>query len=116
MRANENAGLTDTHPSESRFPRWLYVVMTSDAIGTACYLGASFLFAPALIVLSPWPALTAIVWWIISVAGLCLGLLGIALATGLARVLRSGGEIPEEYWHSMIHYGRSNHDIRPHGQ
>ena len=33
-----------------------------------------------------------------------LGLLGIAMATGLAMVLRSNTEIPEEYWRSIIDY------------
>jgi hypothetical protein len=116
MPANETSDLAGTGSSESQLPRWLHVVMTSDAIGTACYLGASFLFAPALIVLSPWPALTTIAWWIIGAAGLCLGLLGIALAAGLARILWSGEEIPEDYWHSMIHHGRSSHHRRDHTQ
>ena len=35
---------------------------------------------------------------------LWLGLLGVAMAVGLARILRSGGEIPEEYWRSLVHY------------
>lgn len=78
--------------------------MTSDAAGSSWYLGSSFLFAPILAVLSPWPTVTATLWWVIGMAGLCLGLLGIAMATGLARVLRSGVEIPEEYWRSMIHH------------
>ena len=46
----------------------------------------------------PWPAVTAVLWGIIGLAGLWLGLLGIAMAVGLARVLRSGAEIPERYW------------------
>ncbi|MDT5330610.1 MAG: hypothetical protein QOF31_1907, partial [Mycobacterium sp.] len=37
-------------------------------------------------------------------AGLWLGLLGIAIATGLAMVLRTGAEIPEDYWRSIIDY------------
>ena len=43
-------------------------------------------------------------WVVIAVAGLWLGLLGIAMATGLAIVLRSGSEIPEDYWRSIIDY------------
>ena len=68
------------------------------------YIGAGFFFAPVLAVLSPWPALTAACWVIIGVAGLWLGLLGIAMATGLAMVLRTGVEIPEDYWRSIIDY------------
>jgi hypothetical protein len=41
-------------------------------------------------------------WWIIGLACLLLALLGIGMAVGLARVLRSGAEIPEAYWRSMI--------------
>ncbi len=48
-------------------------------------------------------------WVVIALAGLWLGLLGIAMATGLAMVLRSGAEIPEDYWRSIIDY---RHDSR----
>ncbi|RFZ51681.1 hypothetical protein MSS4_01569 [Mycobacterium marinum] len=57
-----------------------------------------------LVLLSPWPAVTAVLWWIIGLAGLWLGLLGIAMAVGLARVLRSGDEIPEQYWRTLVDY------------
>jgi hypothetical protein len=33
-----------------------------------------------------------------------LGLLGLAMATGLAMVLRSGADIPEDYWRSILDY------------
>ncbi len=45
---------------------------------------------------------------IIGLAGLWLGLLGIAMATGLAMVLRTGAEIPEDYWRSIIDYPTSS--------
>jgi hypothetical protein len=76
----------------------------SDRAGSAWYIGAGFFFAPALTVLSPWPTLTAVLWAVIAVTGLWLGLLGIAMATGLAMVLKSGEEIPESYWRSIIDY------------
>ena len=71
-------------------PRWLRFVLISDRAGSAAYIGAGFFFAPVLAVLSPWPTLTAVCWVIIGLAGLWLGLLGIAMATGLAMVLRDG--------------------------
>ena len=85
-------------------PRWLRFVLISDRAGSAAYIGAGFFFAPVLAVLSPWPTLTAVCWVIIGLAGLWLGLLGIAMATGLAMVLRAGAEIPEDYWRSIIDY------------
>jgi hypothetical protein len=85
-------------------PRWLRFVLISDRAGSAAYIGAGFFFAPALAVLSPWPILTAACWVMIALAGLWLGLLGIAMATGLAMVLRTGAEIPEDYWRSIIDY------------
>jgi hypothetical protein len=85
-------------------PRWLRFVLVSDRAGSAAYIGAGFFFAPVLAVLSPWPLLTALCWLVIGVAGLWLGLLGIAMATGLALVLRSGAEIPEDYWRTIIDY------------
>jgi hypothetical protein len=90
--------------TEQKIPRWLRFVLISDRAGSAWYIGAGFFFAPALAVLSPWPTLTAVCWVIIGLAGLWLGLLGIAMATGLAIVLRAGVEIPEDYWRSIIDY------------
>lgn len=90
--------------TEQKIPRWLRFVMASDRAGSAWYVGAGFFFAPALAVVSPWPALTTALWVVIGLAGLWLGLLGIAMATGLALVLRSNTEIPEEYWRSIVDY------------
>lgn len=85
-------------------PRWLHFVLKSDRAGSAAYIGAGFFFAPVLAVFSPWPEVTAVLWALIAITGLWLGLLGIAMATGLAIVLRSGEEIPEDYWRSIIDY------------
>ncbi|HEX3546244.1 MAG TPA: hypothetical protein VHU62_06685 [Mycobacterium sp.] len=91
------------HPAIERpVPRWLYIVMKSDRAGSAWYIGLGFFFAPVLAVLSPWPAVTTVMWVIIALAGLWLGLLGVAMATGLAMVMRSGAEVPEDYWRSII--------------
>jgi len=83
-------------------PRWLRFVMVSDRAGSAWYVGTGFFFAPVLAVLSPWPAVTTALWVMIALAGLWLGLLGIAMAAGLAMVLRSNTEIPQDYWRSLI--------------
>jgi hypothetical protein len=83
-------------------PRWLRFVMVSDRAGSSWYVGTGFFFAPLLAVVSPWPTLTTVLWVFIALAGLWLGLLGIALATGLAMVLRTGAEIPEDYWWSIL--------------
>jgi hypothetical protein len=91
-------------PAEAPIPRWLRFVLTSDRTGSAWYVGIGFFFAPVLAVLSPWPVLTAVLGAFIGVAGLWLGLLGVAMAVGLARILRSGAEIPEDYWRSLVNY------------
>jgi len=83
-------------------PRWLRLVMVSDRAGSSWYVGTGFFFAPLLAVVSPWPTLTTVLWVLIALAGLWLGLLGIAMATGLAMVLRAGAEIPEDYWWSIL--------------
>jgi hypothetical protein len=93
-----------TSPSQTSIPRWLRFVLASDRAGSAWFIGAGFFFAPALAVLSPWPTVTAVLWAVIAFSGLWLGLLGIAMATGLAIVLRSGEEISEDYWRSIIDY------------
>jgi hypothetical protein len=90
--------------SEQQIPRWLRFVLIADRAGSAWYIGTGFFFAPVLAVLSPWPTLTAVCWVFIGLVGLWLGLLGIAMATGLAMVLRTGAEIPEDYWRSIIDY------------
>ena len=87
-------------------PGWLRFVLKSDRAGSSWYIGTGFFFAPVLAVLSPWPALTAVLWTLIALAGLWLGLLGIAMATGLAMVLRTGREIPEDYWRGILDYPR----------
>lgn len=97
--------------SEQRIPEipgWLRFVLICDRAGSAWYIGTGFFFAPVLAVLSPWPTVTAVCWVIIGLAGLWLGLLGIAMATGLAMVLRTGAEIPEDYWRSIIDYPASS--------
>jgi hypothetical protein len=79
-------------------------VLRCDRAGSSWYIGTGFFFAPVLAVLSPWPALTTVLWVVIALAGLWLGLLGIAMATGLAIVLRRNGEIDEDYWRSILDY------------
>ena len=83
-------------------PRWLRFVMISDRAGSSAYVGMGFFFAPILVVVSPWPAVTVVLWVLIALAGLWLGLLGIAMAMGLAVVLRAGEEIPEDDWWSIL--------------
>ncbi|OBF80426.1 hypothetical protein A5791_08495 [Mycobacterium sp. 852002-51163_SCH5372311] len=95
--------MTD-RPAVSPVPRWLRFVMASDRAGSAWYVGVGFFFAPVLALLSPWPLVTTALWWMIALAGLWLGLLGIAMVAGLARVLRSGAEIPEDYWRTLVNY------------
>jgi hypothetical protein len=41
---------------------------------------------------------------VIALVGLWLGLLGIAMATGLAMAMRSNVDIPEQYWRSLVNY------------
>ncbi|GAB7071107.1 hypothetical protein H7J06_18840 [Mycobacterium hodleri] len=91
-------------PDRPPIPGWLRFVLASDRAGSAWYVGLGFFFAPAVAVVSPWPALATVLWVAIAVAGLWLGLLGLAMATGLAVVLRSGAEIPEDYWRSIFDY------------
>ena len=96
--------MPDASPADSSIPRWLRFVLKADRAGSSWYIGTGFFFAPILALLSPWPTVTTIMWAVIAVTGLWLGLLGIAMATGLAVVLRSGQEIPEDYWRSIIDY------------
>jgi hypothetical protein len=99
--------MTKGMKAQTSIPRWLRFVLMSDRAGSAWFIGAGFFFAPVLAVLSPWPTITAILWAVIAVSGLWLGLLGIAMATGLAIVLKSGEEISEDYWRSIIDYPRA---------
>ncbi|WP_036436139.1 hypothetical protein [Mycobacterium sp. URHB0044] len=90
--------------ADQEIPRWLRFVMKSDRAGSSWFIGTGFFFAPALAIVSPWPTPTTALWFMIAAAGLWLGLLGVAMATGLAMVLRSNREIPEDYWRSIIDY------------
>jgi hypothetical protein len=97
---------------ESAIPRWLRWVLIADRAGSSWYIGAGFFFAPVLAVLSPWPRLTAALWMLIALAGLWLGLLGVAMAIGLAMVLRAGGEIPEDDWRSILDHSKLDHRVQ----
>jgi hypothetical protein len=96
----------ECHPQQTapQIPRWLRFVLRSDRAGSSWYVGLGFFFAPALAIVSPWPAVTTALWVVIALAGLWLGLLGLAMATGLAMVLRAGADIPEDYWRSILDY------------
>ncbi|MGW0163212.1 hypothetical protein ACWDUN_28220 [Mycobacterium sp. NPDC003323] len=96
--------MTTTYASDPTIPRWLRLVLRCDRAGSSWYIGTGFFFAPVLAVVSPWPAVTTVLWVLIALAGLWLGLLGIAMATGLALVLRRNGEIDEDYWRSILDY------------
>ena len=93
-----------THSDPHPVPRWLGFVLRSDRAGSAWFVGAGFLLAPLLALVSPWPALTAAISVVVGLFGLWLGLLGVAMATGLAMIMRSNTEIPEDYWRSIVNY------------
>lgn len=93
-----------TTTQQSAVPRWLRLVLRCDRAGSSWYIGTGFFFAPVLALLSPWPTLTTVLWVLIALAGLWLGLLGLAMATGLAMVLRRNGEIDDDYWRSILGY------------
>lgn len=98
--------MTDTR-QRPPVPRWLEFVMKADRAGSSWYVGTGFFFAPLLALVSPWHAVTVVIWVAVALAGLWLGLLGIAMATGLSLVLRSNTEIPEDYWRSIVDYPTS---------
>ena len=85
-------------------PRWLELVMKADRAGSSWYVGMGFFFAPALALVVPWHAVTVAIWVAVALAGLWLGVLGIAMAIGLALVLRSNTQIPEDYWRTIVDY------------
>ena len=85
-------------------PRWLELVMKADRAGSSWYVGTGFFFAPVLALVVPWHAVTVAIWVGVALAGLWLGVLGIAMATGLALVHRSNIEIPESYWRTNVDY------------
>lgn len=93
-----------TASSEQSVPRWLRFVLACDRAGSAWFIGAGFLLAPLLVMVSPGPTVTAALWVLIGLAGGWLALLGIAMATGLAMMLRSDTAPPEEFWRSIVDY------------
>lgn len=85
-------------------PTWLTAVMKCDKALSFWFVPAGFLFAPLLLILDPWPVARTIALVTISLCGLWLGLLGVFMAVGLARVLRSGDVLPDEYWFRLLDY------------
>ncbi|MDR3661219.1 MAG: hypothetical protein P4L86_12660 [Mycobacterium sp.] len=104
MRVHRTKEPSETEACVQAPPIWLRAVMAADRAGSSWYIGTGFFFAPALMVVSPWPALTTVLWVVIALTGLWLGLLGVAMATGLAMVLRSGHQLPDAYWRSLLDY------------
>ena len=70
-------------------------------------IGGLLQLVPAIRRRAPWfhrwnGRLFFIIAYIMALGGLWLGLLGIAMATGLAIVLRRGVELPEQYWKTVF--------------
>jgi len=57
--------MREGQPTGSPVPRWLRFVLASDRAGSAWYIGTGFFFAPILALVSPWPAVTAVLWAVI---------------------------------------------------
>lgn len=91
-----------TGPPTESSPRWLSVVLRCDRSGSGWYIGLGFFFAPLVLALDPWPIAVAIAWTAIALFGLWLGILGVFMAIGLGRVLRSGETVPDEYWMALL--------------
>lgn len=91
-----------TTPVDAVVPRWLRMIMRFDRAWSSWYIGVSLFFAPILLAVDPWPVVRTVALLAIALAGLWLGLLGIAMAVGLGMVLRSGAELPERYWRSVF--------------
>ncbi|MGW0039218.1 hypothetical protein [Gordonia sp. NPDC003376] len=91
-----------TSPEVQSIPRWLKIVMLCDRAGSSWYIGSGVLFAPILLIVDPWPAARVVALVVIASVGLWLGLLGLAMATGLALLLRRGGELPESFWKEIV--------------
>ena len=83
-------------------PRWLRAVILSDKHLSAAYVGGAFTFAPILLAIDPWPPLVVVATVLIATAALWLGILGLLMALGLALVLRSGDQMPDAYWDSVL--------------
>lgn len=83
-------------------PRWLRAVILSDKHLSAAYVGGAFTFAPILLVFDPWRPLVVVATVLIATAGLWLGILGLLMALGLSLVLRSGDQMPDAYWESVM--------------
>jgi len=69
------------------------LVMKADRAGSSWYVGAGFFFAPVLALVAPWHAVTVAIWVAVALAGLWLGVLGIAMPpawrSSFARIARS---------------------------
>jgi hypothetical protein len=94
----------DTDNSDLPAPRWLHGVMCSDRAWSASFLGWGFLFAPIVMVIAPYRPLVIAMWVVIAVAAVWLALAGVLMAAGLAITLRSGRELPDRFWRSIIDY------------
>lgn len=92
-------------------PGWLRFVLKADRAGSSWYVGTGFFFAPLLALATPWPVVTTAIWLAVGLAGLWLGLLGIAMAVGLAMAMHSNTDISEDFWRSTVNYPGPVRDV-----
>ena len=93
-----------TSPADRPIPRWLHFVLISDRAGSSWYIGPGSSSRRCLCCCRRGRPSPPSPGWSSAIAGLWLGLLGIAMATGLAMAMRSNVEIPEDYWRSLVDY------------
>jgi hypothetical protein len=94
--------MTTESARRTRPPLVLRAVMWCDSAGSFGFIPVT-LGAPAVIALAhPHGALLAAIWWVLSCYGLLLGLLGVAMAFGLSRVMLRGEGIPADWYLSLL--------------
>lgn len=96
---------TQSAPTGVRPPWLLRAVMWCDSVGSFTFVPVT-LGAPAAIALGhPRGALLAAIWSVLACYGLLLGLLGVAMAIGLVRVMMRGEDVSAGWYLSLFGRG-----------
>jgi hypothetical protein len=86
----------------TRGERFLRLVLRLDQAGSAAFIIVALATVPAFVLLGPMRALLSLLELALIAYAMGLGVLGVFMACGLARLLRRGEELPPHLWRSML--------------
>lgn len=86
-----------------RHRRGLYLILRLDQAGSAAFIPLALATAPTVAFFDPSPTVETVLWSVWLVYAVWLAALGVAMACGLARTLRRGEVLPDDWWNALLY-------------